>query len=521
MVPLYKVKVNHRFQCLTHVLIQWLESSSKDSGSIKSSSNSSRNPVSFNRFLLPAVSKVFTGNNEYQQMYITCVGSDALLNEDEIELEAYPPMMLMRIGRRVLNGKKMIVATIHRPPFAILEMSGDDIVGAKGFCYEMLNSMAQKFNFTYSLLPPYDGNWGGLMPNGSFNGMVGMVQRKVVDLALASITITFIRERVIDFTHPFFEEPTAILIPPPKEQDNFLAFLNPFSWQVWLLILLSAVVAGCAMWLLSISNYLLIPQPHERKNKMPYYYYIWGCTFLLTSQSIRLKLEGPAMILNGFWLFMCVIFIYTYTGNLIAFLTVPQMSNVIKSLEELANQKEILWTYRSNSAHETLFANAPAPGTYYKIGKLLKERPDLFVSSDMGGVEAVLRGQTAFIKEKSWLDFAMESDYLSTKKCRLYQVRDDFFGAGYGCVLQQNAVYLRLFNAEVLRMMQNGLFSIWRRKYWPKPNECSSIKRSTTGPRALHLSNFFGHFSLYIIGLGLSFITYLLERIYHSFSLDK
>ncbi|XP_066953691.1 glutamate receptor U1-like [Macrobrachium rosenbergii] len=501
--------------------MHWLESSLEEFSSGNQSSSAHRNTVVLKGSLWPSASKIATGGEGYHLMYLNCVGSDAILGDDEVELEAYPRRMLMEIGRRFLYGKKLVVATIHRPPFAILEMSGNNIVGAKGFCYEMLNSMAQKFNFTYSLVPPYDGNWGGLMPNGSFNGLVGMVQRKVVDFALASITMTYIRERVIDFTHPFFEEPTAILIPPPKEQDNFLAFLNPFTWQVWLVILATTIVVGWFMWSLSVLNDSLIAHPEKGSNSMPFYYYIWACAFLLTTQSIRLKLEGPMMILNGFWVCSCVIFIYTYTGNLIAFLTVPQMSNVIKSLEELSNQREILWTYRSNSAHETLFANAPAPGTYYKIGVLLKERPDLFVTSDMGGVEAVLGGKTAFIKEKSWLDFAMESDYLSTKRCRLYQVKDYFFSAGYGCVLQQNAVYLRLFNAEVLRMMQNGLFAVWQRKYWPKPNECSSIKRSTTGPRALNLGNFSGHFFLFGIGVGLSFIALLLERVYHFFSPKK
>lgn len=55
---------------------------------------------------------------------------------------------------------------------------------------------------------------------------------QTVDFALAGFTITHIRETVIDFTHAFYEEPTTILIPPPREQNNFLAFLEPFSWQV-------------------------------------------------------------------------------------------------------------------------------------------------------------------------------------------------------------------------------------------------------------------------------------------------
>lgn len=64
---------------------------------------------------------------------------------------------------------------------------------------------------------------------------------QTVDFAMAGFTITQIRETVIDFTHAFYEEPTTILIPPPREQNNFLAFLEPFSWQVWALTVTSPI----------------------------------------------------------------------------------------------------------------------------------------------------------------------------------------------------------------------------------------------------------------------------------------
>jgi len=51
-------------------------------------------------------------------------------------------------------------------------------------------------------------------------------------MAMAGFTVTQIRDTVIDFTHPFFEEPTSILVQAPKEQPSVTAFLEPFSYQV-------------------------------------------------------------------------------------------------------------------------------------------------------------------------------------------------------------------------------------------------------------------------------------------------
>lgn len=60
-------------------------------------------------------------------------------------------------------------------------------------------------------------------------------------------------------------------------------------------------------------------------------------------------------------------------------------------------------------------------------------------------------------QEKSWLDFAMEQDYLATNQCRLAQVEQQFFSAGFGWALQEDSLYLQLFNSEWV-----GTDLIWR-----------------------------------------------------------
>lgn len=52
------------------------------------------------------------------------------------------------------------------------------------------------------------------------------------DGAVASFTVNLARSTVIDYTHPYFEEPAGILIPPPTSGDTMASFLTPFSWQV-------------------------------------------------------------------------------------------------------------------------------------------------------------------------------------------------------------------------------------------------------------------------------------------------
>ena len=68
-----------------------------------------------------------------------------------------------------------------------------------------------------------------------------------------------------------------------------------------------------------------------------------------------MRTSESSRVLLAVWYVYCIILIYTYTGTLIASLTVPRLATLIESLEELANQREVLWTYRANTAHEKLF----------------------------------------------------------------------------------------------------------------------------------------------------------------------
>ena len=84
------------------------------------------------------------------------------------------------------------------------------------------------------------------------------------------------------------------------------------------------------------------------KNKMFYYCFL--------NTGTQMPLTGAARVLLAFWLCICVIIIYTFTGTLIASLTVTRIQMKVKSLEDLSKQNEISWTYRANTAHDYLFS---------------------------------------------------------------------------------------------------------------------------------------------------------------------
>ncbi len=53
-----------------------------------------------------------------------------------------------------------------------------------------------------------------------------------VDVGAGPFSVTYSRAKVVDFTVSFYEEPTAILVPPPTEDTALLACTRPFQLQV-------------------------------------------------------------------------------------------------------------------------------------------------------------------------------------------------------------------------------------------------------------------------------------------------
>ena len=61
---------------------------------------------------------------------------------------------------------------------------------AKGSFQDLIDMMKAALNFTYTLRPPPDNQWGARESNGSWNGMIKLVQDKKVDIGICTIDIS-------------------------------------------------------------------------------------------------------------------------------------------------------------------------------------------------------------------------------------------------------------------------------------------------------------------------------------------
>ena len=119
--------------------------------------------------------------------------------------------------------------------------------------------------------------WGSLVnkETNSFNGMIGMVQRKVhivcladitlqlrlnifmqeADLAMGAITHTQIRDTAVDFSFPYFFTGIGFYSKKPYRHSKFLAILWPFDIYLWLALIAAVPTTAAVYWIFALLHY--------------------------------------------------------------------------------------------------------------------------------------------------------------------------------------------------------------------------------------------------------------------------
>lgn len=75
---------------------------------------------------------------------------------------------------------------------------------------------------------------------------------QVADLAVAPLTITYVREKVIDFSKPFMTLGISILYHKPNGTNpGVFSFLNPLSPDIWMYVLLACLGVSCVLFVIA------------------------------------------------------------------------------------------------------------------------------------------------------------------------------------------------------------------------------------------------------------------------------
>ncbi|GIY25580.1 glutamate receptor ionotropic, delta-1 [Caerostris extrusa] len=105
-----------------------------------------------------------------------------------------------------------------------------------------LDLISKTLKFKWIIKTPPDRESGRMNENGSWTGLIGMIQRKEVDMALNLIPMTESRTNVVDFSDPYTIYDVTFIVEKPGTVSPKWVLLYPFDNVVWFCTLMIFLV---------------------------------------------------------------------------------------------------------------------------------------------------------------------------------------------------------------------------------------------------------------------------------------
>ncbi|XP_074256837.1 glutamate receptor ionotropic, kainate 4 isoform X2 [Saimiri boliviensis] len=332
------------------------------------------------------------------------------------------------------------------------------------------------------------------------------------DLAVAGLTITAEREKVIDFSKPFMTLGISILYRVHMgRKPGYFSFLDPFSPGVWLFMLLAYLAVSCVLFLVARLTPYEWYSPHPcaqgRCNLLVNQYSLGNSLwfpvggFMQQGSTIAPRALSTRCVSGVWWAFTLII-ISSYTANLAAFLTVQRMDVPIESVDDLADQTAIEYGTIHGGSSMTFFQNSRYQ-TYQRMWNYMySKQPSVFVKSTEEGIARVLNSNYAFLLESTM------NEYYRQRNCNLTQIGGLLDTKGYGIGMPVGSVFRDEFDLAILQLQENNRLEILKRKWW-EGGKCP--KEEDHRAKGLGMENIGGIFVVLICGLIVAIFMAMLE----------
>ncbi|XP_042241220.1 glutamate receptor ionotropic, kainate 1-like [Homarus americanus] len=420
-----------------------------------------------------------------------------------IEAEVKPARMNENEDNRAVI---TIAAETWQPYFLISEgLTGRPVYS--GIMWDLLLMITSKMDLRFRIVRPPDGLWGVELPNGSWNGMLGMIQRQEVDMALGPFAISYPRTKVAEFPAAIFVLPHRVYLPRPRGFPDVSDFVRLYHPLVWTMVFVCAGVVTVALWLAAKTE-------SSRQNTHPstlflVLLHVWGALML---ESMRWSERGVSRWLMGLWSLMTLVLMSTYSGALVATLTVPRVAIPIKSVEQLVSQDDIPWRLEQGGIILHTFKTADVK--MYK--KLLKGSEGLFPDCYASRTE-IAQGEFAGLCDVLAGDMMVAKSFSVSGRCDFYSPRENIVTHSYTLVLQRRSPLTPQITFWLRQLQERGWVKQLVKSLVNNGTVCSLPPGQEEGqlpPTPLSVQQMWGVFAILAAGVGGAALVFLLEVVW-------
>ncbi len=323
--------------------------------------------------------------------------------------------------------------TIERRPFAMM-MNGKLV----GFSIDLWQAMAEELGLKTDFEAATQ-----------FSEMLGKVERREADAAIANITITSAREQTMDFTQPIFDSGIQVLV---RDKDGPVGLVGAlFNWEMLGLIVLAGVIlfiVANLMWFFERREQPYFQYPYKEGIWRSFW---WALNVIVNGgfeervpQTRRGRAFAVLLVIASLFL------VSAFVAKITASLTVSELKAQIQSYRDLFNRR-VGTTAGSTSAAFLDFHSVP----YRHFEKM----DDVFKALEQGELDAIVH------------DAPVLRYYANTAgRGQVRLVGSMLRPEKYGIALQAGSPYREQIDRILLKMREDGRYDeLYRRWFGRNP----------------------------------------------------
>ncbi|KAK8397761.1 hypothetical protein O3P69_004512 [Scylla paramamosain] len=417
-------------------------------------------------------------------------------------------------------GKQFSLQTVSGPEYLRLwdmfeerfgDFHGPDATSERvqGMAKVILDEMASRLHFNYSLQKePPDGYWGEVV-NGTWMGMAGQLVRGEKDLIVDGFAILHDRYLALDLSVPYFTDSYSASLKVPPPVPRWMAVTFPFQGVVWV------AVGVCLFCLALILHFFIIRKPY------PLDLYctdvvvagLWLGQALVNQTVTRLPGATGTRPLAATWWLAGLVLSTSYKGSIIAFLTVPVQTPRLSTLKQLVDTDHNLFMLDYGAFLPGLLRTS-ADQVYRSLGHRLQLLQSYeIIKDEISAGHAFVEG--THYTQALLVQWGMQD---------VYVVDEKMFPNYNAWAFQKGTPWRHLFNKYLMRMVEAGLVNYWhkrtirsfRRDHGLLPE---TVHQDHFSLRPLSLQDTQGTFLLVALVLGVAVIVLGLEILCHRFDI--
>ncbi|KAL4706474.1 hypothetical protein ACJJTC_015672 [Scirpophaga incertulas] len=349
--------------------------------------------------------------------------------------------------------------------------------------------------------------------NEKWNGIIGDLVSGAAHMSFAALSVSEARAEVIDYSQPYFFGGVSILAAPNQRADvPLLAFLLPFSPELWIAIFTSLNVTAIAVAIYEwLSPFGLNPWGRQRSKNFSISSALWVMWGLLCGHLVAFKApkSWPNKFLINVWGGFSVIFVASYTANIAALIAGLFFHNAVDDYQGRSNWLNLrVGTPRSSVSEYYIQRSNPQ----------LAEQMRRYALQDIEEGIQMLRNGTLdlLITDTPILDYYRATDH----GCKLQRIGEHTLTEDtYAIGMTKGFPLKDSISAAIAKYSSNGYMDILTEK-WYGGLPCFKLSPDYgIQPKPLGVAAVAGVFILLGVGMVVGCLILILEHLFYKYTL--